>query len=106
MFFDLDQSSIRDDARATLARNAEFLKRWTSTRINVEGHCDERGTAEYNLGLGERRAAAVKDYLVSLGISGDRINVVSKGKEEPQCTDKNESCWQQNRRGHFLFTAK
>ncbi len=89
-----------------LAKNSEYLKRWTSTRINVEGHCDERGTAEYNLGLGERRANAVKDYLVSLGLDAGRIAVISKGKEEPQCTDQNESCWQQNRRGHFIFTAK
>jgi peptidoglycan-associated lipoprotein len=89
-----------------LGRSADYLKRWTSTRIVVEGHCDERGTAEYNLGLGERRAAAVKDYLVSLGISADRIAVVSKGKEAPQCTDSNETCWQQNRRGHPVFTAK
>ena len=82
------------------------MKRWTSTRITVEGHCDERGTAEYNLGLGERRANAVKDYLVSLGIAADRVTVVSKGKEAPVCTEENESCWQQNRRGHFVITAK
>ena len=71
-------------------------------RINVEGHCDERGTAEYNLGLGERRANAVKAYLVELGVPGDRVVVVSKGKESPFCTESNESCWQQNRRGHFI----
>ena len=106
VYFDLDQSVIREDARTVLGRSADYLKRWTSTRIVVEGHCDERGTAEYNLGLGERRAAAVKDYLVSLGISADRIAVVSKGKEAPQCTDSNETCWQQNRRGHPVFTAK
>ena len=106
VFFDLDSSTIRDDARGILTKNAEYLKRWTSTRINVEGHCDERGTAEYNLGLGERRAGAVRDYLVSLGITADRIAVISKGKEAPQCTENNESCWQRNRRGHFLFTAK
>jgi peptidoglycan-associated lipoprotein len=106
VYFDLDKSDIRDDARAVLSRNAEFLKRWTSTRITLEGHCDERGTAEYNLGLGERRSAAVKDYLVGLGISADRITVVSKGKEAPQCTESNEACWQQNRRGHPVFTAK
>ena len=70
MFFDLDSSTIRDDARAILSRNADYMKRWTSTRINVEGHCDERGSAEYNLGLGERRANAVKAYLVGLGIGG------------------------------------
>ena len=106
VYFDLDESSVRDDARAILSKNADYLKRWTSTRINVEGHCDERGTAEYNLGLGERRANAVKDYLVGLGIAADRVTIISKGKETPVCTEKSESCWQQNRRGHFVFTAK
>jgi peptidoglycan-associated lipoprotein len=106
VYFDLDESTIRDDARPILSRNADYLKRWASTRINIEGHCDERGTAEYNLGLGERRANAVKQYLVSLGVTTDRISVISKGKEAPQCAESNESCWQQNRRGHFLFTAK
>ena len=106
VFFELDQSSIRDDARASLSTNADWLKRWTATRITIEGHCDERGTAEYNLGLGERRANAVKSYLVQLGVSGDRIVVVSKGKESPFCTESNEACWQQNRRGHFIITAK
>lgn len=106
VFFDLDQSNIRDDARAALTANATWLKRWSGTRISIEGHCDERGTAEYNLGLGERRANAVKTYLVELGVPADRIVVVSKGKESPFCTDSNESCWQQNRRGHFIITAK
>ena len=105
-FFELDQSTIRDDARASLTANANWMKQWSSTRITIEGHCDERGTAEYNLGLGERRANAVKAYLVELGVAGDRITVVSKGKESPFCTDKNEACWQQNRRGHFIITAK
>lgn len=105
-FFDLDQSSIRDDARASLTANANWLKRWTGTRITIEGHCDERGTAEYNLGLGDRRATAVKAYLVELGVPADRVVVVSKGKESPFCTEKSEACWQQNRRGHFLITAK
>ena len=106
VFFNLDQSSLRDDARGPLQKNAEWMKRWSATRILVEGHCDERGSSEYNLGLGERRAAAVKEYLVSLGIAADRIGVVSKGKESPACTESAESCWQQNRRGHFLITAK
>jgi peptidoglycan-associated lipoprotein len=106
VFFELDSSSIRDEARASLTTNANWLKRWTGTRINIEGHCDERGTAEYNLGLGERRANAVKAYLVELGVPGDRITIVSKGKESPFCTESNESCWQQNRRGHFIITAK
>ena len=106
VFFALDQSSIQDAGRASLTANANWLKRWTATRITVEGHCDERGTAEYNLGLGERRANAVKAYLVELGVPADRIVIVSKGKESPFCTDSNEACWQQNRRGHFIITAK
>jgi peptidoglycan-associated lipoprotein len=106
VFFDLDASSIKEESKAALSTNATWLKRWTSTRISIEGHCDERGTAEYNLGLGERRANAVKAYLVELGIPADRLVVVSKGKESPFCTDKNEACWQQNRRGHFIITAK
>jgi peptidoglycan-associated lipoprotein len=106
VFFDLDQSVIKDEGRSALSTNAAWLKRWSNTRISIEGHCDERGTAEYNLGLGERRANAVKAYLVELGIPGDRITVVSKGKEAPFCMESNESCWQQNRRGHFVITAK
>lgn len=106
VFFDFDQSTLRDDARGTLQKNAEWLRRWTSTRITVEGHCDNRGTPEYNLALGERRATAVRDYLVSLGVDGGRIQTVSKGEEEPFCKEDTEDCWQQNRRGHFIFTAK
>ena len=72
----------------------------------VEGHADSRGTAEYNLALGEKRANAVRAYLVNLGVAADRLTIVSKGKEAPFCTEENESCWQQNRRGHFVITAK
>jgi peptidoglycan-associated lipoprotein len=99
-------ANIRDEARPALQRNADWLKRWTTTQVTVEGHCDSRGSSEYNLALGNRRASAVKDYLVSLGIQAGRIVLISKGKEEPFCRDENESCWQQNRRGHFLITAK
>ncbi len=106
VFFDLDASAVRDDARPALQKNAEWLKRWKSTRVSVEGHCDARGSGEYNLALGDRRGNAVKAYLVSLGIGADRISVVTKGKESPFCTESNEACWQQNRRGHFLITAK
>jgi peptidoglycan-associated lipoprotein len=106
VFFDLDRSDVRDDAKAPLQKNAEWLKKWTSTQISLEGHCDSRGSAEYNLGLGSRRATAVKEYLVSLGVPTNRITGVSKGKEQPFCSDENESCWQQNRRGHFVITAK
>ena len=106
VYFDLDQSMIRDDGRGALQKNAEWMKRWTSTRVTIEGHADERGSGEYNLALGERRASAVRDYLVSLGIGTDRVSIVTKGKESPFCTESNESCWQQNRRGHFIITAK
>jgi len=106
VFFDLDESSIRDDARPILQRSADYLKRWQSIQFTVEGHCDSRGSAEYNLALGTRRATSVKDYLVNLGIPANRITVVTKGKEQPVCTEENESCWQQNRRGHFIITAK
>jgi peptidoglycan-associated lipoprotein len=106
VFFDLDESSIRDDARPVLQRNADWMKRWTSTQVTVEGHCDSRGSAEYNLALGTRRATSVKDYLVNLGVPANRVTVVTKGKEQPVCTEENESCWQQNRRGHFIITAK
>jgi peptidoglycan-associated lipoprotein len=105
-FFDLDKSEIRSDGRAPLQKDSDWLKRWTSTRVTVEGHCDSRGSSEYNLALGSRRGDAVKSYLVSLGVAEDRITVVSKGKEQPFCSDEDESCWQQNRRGHFLITAK
>jgi peptidoglycan-associated lipoprotein len=106
VFFALDSSDLADEARASLQKNADYLKRWTSLRISVEGHCDERGTAEYNLALGERRATAVRTYLTSLGVSADRVTVVSKGKEQPFCNERAESCYSQNRRGHFLITAK
>ena len=106
IMFDLDKSEIRDDARPVLQRNADYMKKWTSIIVTVEGHCDSRASAEYNLALGNRRAAAVKEYLGSLGISGPRVTVVSKGKEQPVCSEENEDCWQRNRRGHFLITAK
>lgn len=106
VFFDLDKSAIKDESRSTLTSNANYMKRWTSVRVTIEGHCDERGTAEYNLALGDRRANAVKAYLVELGVPASSITVVSKGKEAPFCTEHAESCWSQNRRGHFVVTAK
>jgi peptidoglycan-associated lipoprotein len=105
-FFDFDQATIREDARSVLQRSAEWMRRWTSTRITVEGHCDARGTSEYNLALGERRASAVKNYLVSLGIAPERVATLSKGEETPVCFDEFENCWQRNRRGHPIITAK
>ena len=106
VFFDYDESVVRDEARGPLQKNADWLRRWTSTRITIEGHCDSRGSGEYNIALGDRRAAAVREYLINLGIPADRILTVSKGKEQPFCRDETEGCWQQNRRGHFLVTAK
>jgi peptidoglycan-associated lipoprotein len=106
VFFALDSVELSQESRGTIQKNTEFLKRRTSTKIMVEGHADSRGTNEYNLALAERRAGAVRDYLVNLGIPADRITIVSKGEEAPFCTEESESCWQQNRRGHFLFTAK
>jgi peptidoglycan-associated lipoprotein len=101
-YFDTDKSDLRPDARASLAKTADFLKNYPRFKVTIEGHCDERGSTEYNLGLGDRRANAVKQYIVSLGVSADRIATVSFGKEKPFCNESNESCWQQNRRGHFV----
>jgi peptidoglycan-associated lipoprotein len=106
VFFAFDSSELNQESRGALQKNAEWMKRWTSTRVTVEGHCDSRGTAEYNIALGNRRATAARDYLVSLGVSGDRLTATSKGKEQPFCNEENESCWAQNRRGHFVITAK
>jgi peptidoglycan-associated lipoprotein len=106
VFFALDSTELNPESRGSVQKNVEYMKRWTSTKIMVEGHADSRGTNEYNLALAERRAGAVRDYLVSLGIPADRVTIVSKGEEAPFCTDESESCWQQNRRGHFIFTAK
>ena len=106
VFFDLDKSEVREDARPALQKDADWLKKWSSVQVTLEGHCDSRGSAEYNLGLGSRRATAVKAYLVSLGVPDGRVTLVSKGKEQPFCSDESESCWQQNRRGHFIITAK
>jgi peptidoglycan-associated lipoprotein len=106
VFFEYDQSTVRDDQRAVLQRNADWMRRWTSTRVSIEGHTDERGTNEYNLALGQRRGDAVKEYLVGLGIAADRLVVVSKGEESQVCAETNEACWSRNRRGHFIVTAK
>jgi len=104
--FDYDKSDIREGDRQILSKNAEALKKFDFIRITVEGHCDERGTVEYNLALGERRARAAADYLISLGVAADRIKNVSYGKEVPLCTQSGEDCWARNRRGHFAVTGK
>ena len=106
-FFDYDKSDIREDARAVLTRDADVLKRifadstYAGQTVTIEGHCDERGSAEYNLGLGDRRSTAARDFLVQLGVPADRLKTVSYGKERQQCTEANEGCWQKNRRAHF-----
>jgi peptidoglycan-associated lipoprotein len=105
-YFDYDQADLRDDARSALAANAEWLKKFSSIQFLIEGHCDERGTNEYNLALGDRRSNAAKDYLVSLGVDGSRIRTVSYGEERPFCSESAEDCWSKNRRAHFVITAK
>lgn len=105
-FFGLDSSELDDQGRAVVTTNAELLRRYSTWVVTIEGHCDERGTAEYNLGLGERRAVAVKTYLVSLGIAPDRLRTVSYGKEFPFDPGHDEAGWAKNRRAHFVITAK
>jgi peptidoglycan-associated lipoprotein len=103
--FDYDSSDIREDARSVLTRNADALKAimqgYPGSTVVVEGHCDDRGSAEYNLGLGDRRATAAKEFLTQLGVAPDKLKTISYGKERPQCNDANEGCWQKNRRAHF-----
>ena len=99
VLFDYDKYDLDDPTRATLQRQAAWLAKYPSVRVTVEGHCDERGTREYNLALGARRANAVKEYLVSLGVSAARLETISYGKERPVCTEFDEACWAQNRRG-------
>jgi peptidoglycan-associated lipoprotein len=103
--FDYDAYAVTDDGKATLQRQAAWLAKYPSIRITVEGHCDERGTREYNLALGARRANAVKEYLVSLGVSSGRLETISYGKERPICTESDESCYAQNRRGVSTITG-
>jgi peptidoglycan-associated lipoprotein len=104
--YDFDRADIRDGDRQILTKNAEVLKKFDFLRITVEGHCDERGTVEYNLALGERRARAAFDYLISLGVAADRLKSVSYGKEVPICRESSEECWARNRRAHFTVTGK
>ena len=106
VFFETDKADLRDDTREVLARNAAWLREHASVQVLIEGHCDERNTAEYNLALGWRRANAAKDYVVSLGVAGDRIAVISYGEEKPFAAGTTETAWSQNRRGHFVVTAR
>jgi peptidoglycan-associated lipoprotein len=106
VYFAFDEFSLSDDARGKLSRNADLLKAQARLNLTIEGHCDERGTSEYNLALGERRASAVKGYLGSLGVGADRMRTLSYGSERPVCTEHEESCWSQNRRGHMVITGR
>ena len=105
-FFDFDDFSLRTDAKSALENDGKYLQSNSNTRIVIEGHCDERGSVEYNLALGEKRARAAKDYLVSYGIPGARLTTISYGKERPGCTEKNEACWAKNRNDTFLTKDK
>jgi len=102
VFFAYDSWTISEDGRQALSRDAEWIKSNPSVLVKVEGHCDERGTAAYNLVLGEKRAKATRNYLVELGVGANRLSVVSYGKERPSCNEHTESCYQQNRRGHLV----
>ena len=103
IYFDYDKSDIRADQRASIQADMTFLTQHPNMSFTIEGHCDERGSTEYNLALGDKRASAVKDELTTAGISASRIKTISYGKEKPFCTESNEACWQQNRRGHFVY---
>jgi peptidoglycan-associated lipoprotein len=102
VYFDFDSYALRTDARAVLKSNAEWLKANPGAQVQIEGHCDERGTTEYNLALGSKRAQSAKDYLVTLGIAGSRLSTISYGEELPVCTEHNEECWQKNRHDRFV----
>ncbi len=106
VYFDFDKADLRADARATLEANAEWLRRNPSARVQVEGHCDERGSVQYNLALGERRAESAKRYLQSLGVSGARVSTISYGEERPVDPGHGEDAWARNRRAEFVVTAQ
>ena len=106
VYFAYDSIVLTEEARGILQKNVDYLKKRPSAKVVVEGHADSRGTNEYNLALTDRRAAAVRDYVVSLGVTADRVATVAKGEEQPFCKEETEACWQQNRVGYFVFTAK
>jgi len=103
IYFDYDKSDIRVDQQSSLQTDAQFLNQHSGISFTIEGHCDDRGSTEYNLALGDQRASSVKSALVALGVSTNRIKTISFGKEKPFCMEDNEACWQQNRRGHFVY---
>ncbi len=100
--YDYDQSTLLPDSRQMVERWAEWMQQYPAVTVTIEGHCDERGTREYNLGLGERRADAARKYLIALGVNADRVGTISYGKERPLCVSSNESCYSQNRRGMLM----
>ena len=106
VFFDYDAYELRQDARERLAQNARFLSEHPEFIVTIEGHADERGTNDYNLALGERRANAAREYLVTLGVNGARVRTLTYGEERPFCGESSESCFQQNRRAHFTITGR
>lgn len=106
VFFDTDRYDLKPEARGILAKNANWLLQYPTVQVLIEGHCDERNTREYNLALGERRANAVRDYLMSLGIAGDRMRTISYGEERPFALGHSEEAWRLNRRAHFVITAR
>ncbi|MHB8845923.1 MAG: peptidoglycan-associated lipoprotein Pal [Nitrospirota bacterium] len=106
IYFDFDRAVIRDDAKPILKANAEYLKAHPNAKIRIEGNCDERGTIEYNQALGQRRAASARKYLTDMGIQGNRIALISYGKEKPVCTEATEDCWQRNRRAELVIAGE
>jgi peptidoglycan-associated lipoprotein len=106
LYFDLDQSDLRESDRAALVRNGDILKKYDFLIVSIEGHADERGTIEYNLALSERRARVASEYLTSVGVGPDRLKTLAYGKEIPVCSESTEDCWQRNRRAHFVITGK
>ena len=103
VYFDYDKADVRGDQQASIQADAQFFSQHSNMNFTVEGHCDERGSTEYNLALGDQRASAVKTALSAAGVSASRIKTISYGKEKPFCTESNEACWQQNRRGHLVY---
>jgi peptidoglycan-associated lipoprotein len=103
VYFDYDKADIRGDQQTSVQADAQFLSQHSNITFTIEGHCDERGSTEYNLALGDQRASAVKNALTAAGVNASRIKTISYGKEKPFCTESNEACWQQNRRGHLVY---
>jgi peptidoglycan-associated lipoprotein len=104
--FDFDKYDVKDEYKPELKSIAEWMTKNAEAKLSIEGHCDERGTNEYNLALGDRRAKGIKDYIVSLGVAGTRVETISYGEEKPLCTDHTEDCWAKNRRAHFVVLGK